>query len=259
MSRLVRRLLVGGGMAALLVGVAAAPALAHVTVNSTNAKQGGFGTIAIRVPTESDTASTTGVKVQFPADAPIANASIKPLPGWSYKVTTTKPATPIKNDDGEEVSEVVSVIEWTADSADAAIKPGEYQEFELSVGPLPKVDSLEFKTIQTYNDGSQVAWIEEKTAGAESPEHPAPVLKLLPAASTDGAAPAATSNTGVSDTTDTGTTPAAAESDAASKGSVTTATVIGVVGLVVGIAGLGVGLTARRSGAGAASKETAAS
>ena len=181
MSRLVRRLLVGGGMAALLVGVAAAPALAHVTVNSTNAKQGGFGTIAIRVPTESDTASTTGVKVQFPADAPIANASIKPLPGWSYKVTTTKPATPIKNDDGEEVSEVVSVIEWTADSADAAIKPGEYQEFELSVGPLPKVDSLEFKTIQTYNDGSQVAWIEEKTAGAESPEHPAPVLKLLPA------------------------------------------------------------------------------
>lgn len=258
MSRLVRRLLVGGGMAALLVGVAAAPAFAHVTVNSTNAKQGGFGTIAIRVPTESDTASTTGVKVQFPTDAPIAGASVKPLPGWSYKVTTTKPATPVKNDDGEEVSEVVSVVEWTANSADTAIKPGEYQEFELSVGPLPKVDSLEFKTIQTYSDGSQVAWIEEKTAGAESPEHPAPVLKLLPAASTDSAAPAATSNTAVSDTAET-TTPAAADSDAASKGSVTTATVIGVVGLVVGIAGLGVGLTARRSAAGAASKETAAS
>lgn len=257
MSHLVRRLLVGGGMAALLVGVAAAPALAHVTVNSTNAKQGGFGTIAIRVPTESDTASTTGVKVQFPTNAPIANASIKPLPGWSYKVTTTKPATPLKNDDGEEVTEVVSVVDWTADSASSAIKPGEYQEFELSVGPLPKVDSLEFKTIQTYSDGSQVAWIEEQKAGAEEPAHPAPVLKLLPATTTDGAAPAPTANADVSKTAET--TPAAVESDAASKGSVTTATVIGVVGLVVGVAGLGVGLTARRSAAGAAGKETAAS
>ncbi|HEY9476779.1 MAG TPA: YcnI family protein [Mycobacteriales bacterium] len=257
MSRLVRRLVVGGGMAALLVGVAAAPAFAHVTVNSTNAKQGGFGTLAIRVPTESDTASTTGVKVQFPTDAPIANASVKPLPGWTYKVTTTKPATPIKNSSGEEITEVVSVVEWTADSTASAIKPGEYQEFELSVGPLPKVDSLQFKAIQTYSDGNEVAWIEEKKDGADSPQHPAPILKLLPAATTDGAAPAATANTDVSTTTDT--TPAAAESDAPSKGSVTAAMVIGLVGVVIGVAGLGVGLTARRSAAGAAGKETAVS
>ncbi len=65
---------------------------------------------------------------------------------------------------------------WTADSAAAQIKPGEFQEFPVSLGPLPTdTDKLVFKAVQTYSDNSEVSWIQEPGA-----EHPAPVLSLTP-------------------------------------------------------------------------------
>ena len=78
-----RRLLTVIGVAATLVGFSALPAFAHVTVSSPGATQGGFGVITFRVPTESATAFTTGLKVQFPASQPLSFASVKPKPGWT--------------------------------------------------------------------------------------------------------------------------------------------------------------------------------
>jgi uncharacterized protein YcnI len=232
MSRLVPRLATVGGAAVLAVGLAAAPALAHVSVDSPGATQGGFAVVTFRVPTESETASTTGLKVQFPADQPLAFVSVKPRSGWSYTVRTSKLATPIASDDGE-VTEAVSVIDWKA-TAGGGIEPGQFDEFQVSAGPLPKVAAMTFKVIQTYSDGKQVAWIEE-SAGETEPRYPAPTLKLA------AAAPAATAPTAPS----VGATPAAT-TDAASKGSVTGAYVLGGLGLLAGLAGLALGLTARR-------------
>ena len=65
------------------------------------------------MPTESDTASTTKLEANLPTGTPIASVSLKPLPGWTAKTTTTKLATPIKSDDGE-ITEAVSKIDWTA-------------------------------------------------------------------------------------------------------------------------------------------------
>jgi len=226
-----RRLLAVGGLVAVLVGLTALPASAHVTVSSPNAVQGGFGVITFRVPTESDTASTVKLTVRFPADQPLAFASVRPVPGWAYSVTKTKLATPIKTDDGE-VTEAVSTIEWTA-SGGAGIRPGEFNEFAVSAGPLPQASSMVFKAIQTYSDGKQVAWIEEPVGGTE-PAHPAPTLTLVPASGGSGnAAPAAAA-------------PAAA-APAASSGTARTALVLGVLGLLAGLAGLGVALASRRS------------
>src|SRR5262249_44424630 len=101
----IRRLATAGVLAGALVGLTAAPALAHVRVDSTDPPQGGFGVITFRVPTESETASTTKLTVQLPTGTPIASVSVKPLPGWTHKETTTKLATPITNDDGEQVTE----------------------------------------------------------------------------------------------------------------------------------------------------------
>jgi uncharacterized protein YcnI len=234
----IRRLTVAGAFAAALVGLSAAPALAHVSVVSTDARQDGFGAITFRVPTESNTASTTKVTVQLPAEAPIASVSVKPMPGWTHKETTIKLATPIKTDDGEEVTEAVSTIEWTANAPADAIRPGEYGDFSISAGPLPKADSITFKAIQTYSDGKQVAWIEQSSGGAE-PEHPAPVLALLPAADASAghgtsAAPGAAA----------GTVPAASADSG--NGTATAALVIGILGLLAGLVGLGVALTSRR-------------
>jgi uncharacterized protein YcnI len=188
---------------ALATGVAvfgfAAAAQAHVTIDPNQATQGGYARIAFRVPTESDTASTTKVDVFLPTVHPVASVSTMPVPGWTVHVTTSKLATPLVDDDGNQVTEAVSQITWTA-SPDGAIRPGQFQEFPVSLGPLPKTDQLVFKALQTYSDGTVVRWIDLTTPGQAEPEHPAPVLALsadaagaTPAASAAAAAPTATS------------------------------------------------------------------
>src|SRR6185503_19180890 len=112
----------------------------HVSVNPDTATQGGFTKLTFRVPTETENTSTTKVQVSFPASQPLGFVSVKPHPGWTFTVAKTKLATPIKTDDGE-VTEAVSTITWTAVSGATAIKPGEFDEFDVSAGPLPKAAS----------------------------------------------------------------------------------------------------------------------
>lgn len=164
----------------LLAGTASA----HVTVNADGATQGGFTKLVFRVPTELDS-PTVKVTVKFPADAPLGFASVKPHPGWTYTETKVKPKTPITTDDGQ-VDQVVDTITWTATAG--GIKPGEFDEFEVSAGPLPEVDQMVFKAIQTYGNGTVVSWIEEPAPGSTTePEHPAPTLELAKAdSSADG-------------------------------------------------------------------------
>jgi uncharacterized protein YcnI len=197
-------LLAGGALAAAIGFVAlAAPASAHVTVVAPGATQGGYAVLTLRVPTESDTASTTALRVQLPTDTPIASVSVQPHPGWSFTTKTTKLATPIKTDDGD-LTEAVSEIDWKADSAAAAIKPGEFDQFNISAGPLPKTDTLTLRAIQVYSDGNEVGWIETPAPGSTAePAHPAPSVTLAKATApspTPSASPVAstksTSNTG---------------------------------------------------------------
>lgn len=163
-------------LALVAVLLAAAPAGAHVTVSSAQAVQGGYAKLTFRVPTESDTASTTKLEVVLPADAPLKSVSLKPVPGWTTAV--------------EKSGETTSKIIWTAADG-VGVKPGEFQEFDLSVGPLPKTDQMVFKALQTYSDGTIVRWIE---TGAGELAHPAPTLKLVaaaaPVAAVQSAAPA---------------------------------------------------------------------
>ena len=161
--------------------MAVAPALAHVSVNPSEAAQGGFEKLTFRVPNEQDTADTVKVEVKFPTDTPIASVSVKPHPGWTIDVKKDPLATPLTTDDGT-VTEAVSLITWSG----GKIGPGEFDEFEVSVGPLPAVDSLKFPTVQTYSDGTVVSWIEDTPPGGAEPAHPVPMLKLTKAATTPG-------------------------------------------------------------------------
>ena len=215
---------------ALATGVAvigfAGAAAAHVTVNPDQATQGGFTRVAFRVPTESDTASTTKLDVFLPTDQPVASVSTMPVPGWTVQVTTSKLATPLTDDDGNKVTEAVSQLTWTA-SPDAATKPGQFQEFPVSLGPLPKTGQLVFKVLQTYSDGTVVRWIDPVVAGQAEPDHPAPVLSLAPAAGDAAAAPSAGA-------------PAPAAAAPAAPSSALPLT-FGVIGAVLGLAGLVLG------------------
>ena len=193
-ARTLGRLGVLTATAAVAVLVTGSPAAAHVTVNPGEATQGGFTKLAFRVPNESDTASTTKLEVAIPTQAPIAFVSVKPVPGWTAATETTTLATPVKTGEGE-ITEAVSKITWMSTGADSAIKPGQFQEFEVSAGPLPEVEQIIFKAVQTYSDATIVRWIDEPVAGGAQPEHPAPVLKLAKKASTTGPlVPAATTS-----------------------------------------------------------------
>ncbi|MFJ4666350.1 YcnI family copper-binding membrane protein [Kitasatospora purpeofusca] len=241
--------------AAASVVALAGPAFAHVTVNPGSAEQGGYTAVDFRVPNENDAAGTVKLEVNLPLDHPLASVRTQPLPGWTSTVEKAKLDKPIKVH-GNDVNEAVSKITWTAD-AGVKVAPGQFQEFRVSLGPLPTdTEALVFKALQTYDNGDVVRWIDEAKDGQPEPAKPAPVLKLTKATSADGhgvtasATPSAAADghgTGHGD---------AAKNDAASddKASDSTARVLGVVGIVVGVIGTAVGvLGLRRRNGGSAS------
>jgi uncharacterized protein YcnI len=159
--------------AVAVLGFAGA-ASAHVSVSPNTATVGGDEVIAFRVPTESDTASTVKLEVAVPTDKPIDSVSVQPIPGWTVATQST----------GGHVSKIT----WSANTPDAAIKPGQFMEFPVSLESLPDTDKIVFKALQTYSDGTVVRWIDDTVEGQPEPDHPAPVLTL-----TKGAASAAPS------------------------------------------------------------------
>ncbi|MCC9309357.1 YcnI family protein [Kitasatospora sp. RB6PN24] len=218
----------------------AVPAFAHVTVQPGTATQGGYTAVAFRVPDESDTASTVKLEVTLPSDHPIASVSTQPLPGWTVQVDKAQLATPIKTDDGS-ITNAVSKITWTADST-GKIGPGQFQEFKVSLGPLPTdTDQLVFKALQTKDDGTVVRWIDEAKQGQPEPAHPAPVLHLTPGAAASAAASPAADSTRVT-----------ASQEAKGAAPDDTARTLGVVGIAVGVIGAALGLLGLRRKSGSA-------
>ncbi len=230
-SSLLKRTGVVSAIAAGILFAVAGPASAHVTVNPNTAAKGAYTKVTFRVPNETDKLDTTKVQVNLPTDTPVASVALKPVPGWVAVSVKSKLATPLKTDDGD-ITEAVTQITWTAD-ATAPIKPGQFQEFDVSLGPLPDAKQIIFKALQTYSDGSIVRWIDEPTTGGGEPEHPAPVLKLT-AATADGMHGASAS-----------AIVPAAESTSDKKGDGNGAG-LSIAGLVVALAALVLGLLAYR-------------
>lgn len=167
---------------ALVALAGAVPASAHVRAEPETAPGGGYSVITFRVPTESDTAGTVRVEVTLPADRPVTSASTEPMPGWTAQVTKAPLPAPVSTGHGGTVTEAVRTVTWTA-APGTRIGPDQFAEFKLSAGPLPSTPGpLVMPTLQTYDDGSSVAWSEPPApAGAPEPERPAPVLEITPA------------------------------------------------------------------------------
>ncbi len=210
------------------LALVAAPVAAHVTVSSPDAAPGGYGKLVFRVPNETDDAATVKVQVTLPADAPFASVSTKPHPGWGVQVHTVKLPEPVDAGD-VTLTEAARTVTWTAKPGNG-VEPGEFDEFELSVGPIADdATSLAFPTVQTYDDGEVVRWTQPTPEGGPEPEHPAPILDLTgaPDAHSDGAEAALQVASEESDNADT----AADDTD-------TVARTLAAGGLVVGVVAL---------------------
>ena len=160
------------GAALLLLPVAAD---AHVTIQPAEAEAGSFSVSAVRVPNEREDTSTVKLRVILPEDQPVSSVSTTPVPGWAATTKTRTLDEPL-DQNGRQVTDVVSEITWTADGD--GIRPGEFEDFEISMGPLPQSGEMVFKALQTYSDGEQVNWNEVAVDDTVEPEHPAPVLTL---------------------------------------------------------------------------------
>ncbi len=219
--RALRAVLITGAVAGLTFA-GAATASAHVTIHPDDDTAGAYAKLTVRVPNESETAGTTQVRIDLPQDTPLQSVRAQPHPGWTAEVTKEQLPEPIETDHAT-IEEAVTSVTWTADEG-VRIAPGEFDEFGLSVGPLPEPGTYLFPATQTYEDGEVVAWDMEPAE--QEPERPAPEVTVTPedddaAAGDDGAA----------DDVDT--------SDNLARG-------LGIGGVIAGAAGLGVGAGALR-------------
>jgi uncharacterized protein len=160
---------------AVVVG-SATTAPAHITLTPSQAPKGSFSVLSFNTPNEKETANTLKLEVQFPTDTPIPFVSVQPMAGWTWSSQKTTLPTPVKTEDGQ-VTQAVTSITWTATAG--GLRPGEFDLFTISAGPLPtNAKSLTFKALQTYSDGDVVRWIEPIVKGAPEPARPGPVLRL---------------------------------------------------------------------------------
>jgi hypothetical protein len=221
-----RRLAVVCTAAGLAVVLAAGPALAHVEVEATPARAlATDALLSLTAEAESGTAGISGLRIQLPAGLVPTDLRLASGPaGWRLTgtggvVTVTGPALPI----------------------------GRSLRLGIRVRQLPDDRQLVLKTIQSYTDGKQDAWIELPTASVPEPEQPAPIVRLQPAAPGSTAVPRATPTTSAPTTTPAAPTPrtsgAAPVADPADDGSVA---VWMFGGVLAGIAVLGVIVLAAR-------------
>ena len=157
------------------VVVAASPAWAHVDIDPSSEPKGGTEVFAFRVPTESPTASTVRLDVQFPTNFPFANVLVQDKAGWTFTTQTAPLPKPITTDDGTFTS-AVTEVSWVATAG--GIPPGAFDLFNVFATLPSNTSKITFKAVQTYSDGTVVSWIELPTKGAPPPDHPAPVLIL---------------------------------------------------------------------------------
>ena len=208
---------------AVAAGALAVPAAAqaHVTVQPTSVPAGAETVLSVRVPNERDDASTVKVDVKLPPG--FVSASWEAIPGWSVRAVKQKLSKPVQTDDGP-IDEQVGEIVWTAADRKAGIQPGEFRDFPLSVViPGKAGQTLTFKALQTYSNGSVVRWI-----GAPGADEPAPRVELTSATS-------AAADPGTRRRANPQPAPAAAaSSDSGSSDTLSiVALIVGVVGLLV--------------------------
>jgi uncharacterized protein YcnI len=214
--------------AGVLVVLTAGVASAHVSaISPDNPGKGGDAEIIFRVPNEEDTASTVKLEVDFSLASPLSNANVRPTPGWTAVVNTTKLAKPVRMAK-DTVTDAVASIVWTAQPG-TKINPGEFQEFVFRTEGLPtNTDNVVMPAVQTYDNGDVVRWDQPTVSGKPEPDHPVPTLAL-------GAA-------------DSGVAGLATSAPATSDG---TARWLGIGGIVLAAVALGFGLgalTRRRTG-----------
>ncbi len=151
----------------------AASAFAHISIHPNTVPAGAFATLDVRVPGEQQGAHVTKVAVLFPAG--FSDVDYEAVPGWSVNVIERKLATPLQSD-GETIDSEIAQLVWTWTGPLGEVGDGQFVQLPLSVA-IPSDAAgraLEFRTVQSYSDGSVVRWIDPSLQA----EHPSPRINV---------------------------------------------------------------------------------
>lgn len=164
--------LLGAGALALAPTVASA----HVGVSADAPVAGGYAVLQFSVPHGCSGSATTEIAVQVPEEitavTPTRNAN------WTLAVVSEELAEPATDSHGNEVTERVAEVVWTAINP---LPEGQRDTFELSVRlPDAAGETLYFPTIQTCEEG-EAAWIEIAADGQDPHDlaYPAPAVTII--------------------------------------------------------------------------------
>ncbi|SFB78055.1 Uncharacterized protein YcnI [Nocardioides terrae] len=154
----------------LVLGVAGA-ASAHVTVTPSSTGAGASSMLTFSVPHGCEGSATTEITISMPKEVIEATPTRNPFYDVSKK--DVKLAEPIGAEDGDQITEKVDTITYTARTP---LPDGYRDAFDIQIEVPDTVGkTLAFPTIQKCEKG-QTAWTEVPAAGqdADSLEHPAP-------------------------------------------------------------------------------------
>jgi uncharacterized protein YcnI len=165
----------------LLPGTAAA----DVTVAASRAEAGARDvTITFRVTNDDPAVPTTGLQVFLPTARPLLGVAPVAPDGWTARVTTAAPTTPVTVD-GAPVPEIATQVAWQG-----TLNGDGYAVFPVDVDRLPDgAGPLRFRVIQTFADGGTVEWSDLVPYGAPAPQHPALVVPYADTPAAPAAAP----------------------------------------------------------------------
>jgi uncharacterized protein YcnI len=226
-TRLLSRTLATGFVAGAVVIGLSAPAAAHVSVSATGTTAGAYTLLTFSVPHGCEGEATTAVAIQVPE--PLYSVTPTVNPNWDVELTTVELDEPITDSHGNEVTERVGEVVYTAHHP---LPDGHRDAFELSLR-LPEEtagQTLAFPVIQVCGD-TEHPWIQiaEEGQDPDALDSPAPFIEVTAA-----------------DTADADEAPAEAPSEAAagddegsSTGALTyVALALGAVGALLGGLGL---------------------
>ena len=157
---------------ALGAALAAAPALAHVTLDQATLPADSTVRLAIRVPHGCAGAATTGIRLQVPPE--LRGARPMPLAGWTL-TTVMQGGASVAGEHGTVA--VPHEIAW----AGGHLPDDQYQEFILLLRtPADAGATLHFPVVQDCEGGKVSRWIERASTPEERPRSPAPSLRIVP-------------------------------------------------------------------------------
>lgn len=217
-----------------LLGLAA-PAAAQVSIVPGSVKGGSTETFAFRLANQRTDTQSNRLEIVFPQSPPIAFAEVKPARGWTAKINP-RPLDPPQQSGDRLISQVVGSIVLEG----GEVGPGQFEQFLVTLGPLPEQGDLVLDTVQGYTSGAS----DRFSAAAGN----APVIVVSPNAA-QGAPPPAVIEANRADQA-----VAAAEQQAeeqANSGGITPFAflwgVLGLAFLVVALVGLRTHLLHRRA------------